>query len=1826
MSRKILLMLAVAMIASIVLITPTTADRPVVTKPPAPDTPEIEHGMGAIFTPPEIMKTFPRLPLDTAKVVGAAQLPTVVDHSAGLPPVGDQGPKGTCVAWGTTYYYRTYQEGVEHGWDLSLPDGSADPDHVFSPAWTFSIGGNLDDDCSGMMTSAAFSIFEERGATTLSVMPNVYSPWYQPTALQEGAAFPYRALAFDLTGYPAYVYQRWLSGYYSPYGWTPPEGDIFSIAVNVPDGFHDPIGTCPNMWVDPAAIATQSSGGGHVIAVIGYSDTITFTGGISPTAVYTGGFQIINSWGADYGCDGKVWFPYDAWDATLGDGSYFVREQWGMINLANYSISGQVTDGGVGLEGVEVRLNNNPYLATTTDADGNYTLTPGYGDYTITVKPLMEGYTFDPVVASLEAVEADTTGVDFVAMTAAPDLASSTKTVDHPVLPNTTPPEFTVSVESTGAGTSFSLEDPIPADTTYVANSAQAAWGTVHAEGDLMAWEALPSTLNTERYGLSAEVGQDSGGTYYVYAIGGHDTTTDQTLDTVERAAINPDGSLGAWEVMSDTLNTPRAFFDTAVLDIGGTDYIYVVGGGQGYTATLESVPGLHTDLDTVERAPVNADGTVGPWETLAATLVVTRSELSVVSDGNYMWAIGGTNWDPDIYPDRHGGDNPLQSVEYAAVNPDGTLGAWTTTTDLRETRNTADAVIVSDGTISYIELVGGRTGGNVDRAYGERAAINPDGTLGSWSISERLHWGRYGPKVVAVDDYLYAVGGRDHGGPLGEVERTKVDADGTLFGWQLSPGMMTTPRSDFGLVAHDGRIYAIGGRVSELYCVCYYDVGSGCGYAIDSVEVAEPVEPGTVWWDGELGEADGLALTLSVMPQVNGTLLPPGSIFVNTAEIEDSEATVTSVSQSVEIMDVDMARAEKVAYPDKVKVGETLAFTITLPNDGGWSEVSVADALPAGLEYVYGSAQTSSGVVGTPGEVWEWTESDYGPLYNRVYFDLVAPGNGFVYAVGPWYDTEYAPINPDGSLGDWQFATDMSTDRMGVSAVAPGNGYIYAVGGGPDGTDSLATTERAEILPDGSLGEWEVLESTLVYPRSWHNVVAPGNGYLYALSGYEAHQTTSYTSTEYCEIYPDGTLGPWQELEATVNHTRDMAGAVAYNGYIYIAGGEDWNLGSDATIEYAQINEDGTLGDFVVSPNEMNNVRDTFGFVESDGILYAIGGRQWGTVDGPDQDTVESSEILPDGSVGPWTVNHGRLPVGLGFASAEASDGFIYVVDHWSAYYTEILDSLMWEGEVDYQGEVVLTFEAELVDVAETGTMINTATIEYNMGTLDRSASFMAVVEHKVYLPLLFKSYNPIPITVLHTNDEHGWLQPFVAYGSPVTEGGAASLMGRFTQIEGYSPDADGFLLLSAGDNWTGPSISTWFEGEPVVEVMNAMGYDVSVIGNHEFDFGREALNERIAEADFPFLSANIYYTGTTTLADFVTPYVIEEVSGVKVGIVGLTTTETPVTTHPKNITDLCFGDYEEALRREVPKMRAKGAELIIVESHVCSENLVPLAEAVSDLDIALMEGGHCHDTFMGQVGDTLIVETHWAMRAYGKTVLYVDAVTHDVVDSTQQIIFNQYVTEEGNPVTPDPEVQAIVDYWQAETDEAMGEVIGYTEDGIARQSWEQANYVTDSWLWAYPEGDFAMTNWGGFRADIAAGDITVGDIVGVLPFDNVIVDCAITGAQLVENLEACHAAVGGFAYTYHEDDGQTVVDSVTLLADGSPLDMAATYHVLVNDFMYLGGDGYLFYQQDPNAYDTSIQWRQPVIDWTEAQNTSATNPIDALIDDQPRAEEVTP
>ncbi|MFZ0543842.1 MAG: 5'-nucleotidase C-terminal domain-containing protein, partial [Candidatus Promineifilaceae bacterium] len=148
----------------------------------------------------------------------------------------------------------------------------------------------------------------------------------------------------------------------------------------------------------------------------------------------------------------------------------------------------------------------------------------------------------------------------------------------------------------------------------------------------------------------------------------------------------------------------------------------------------------------------------------------------------------------------------------------------------------------------------------------------------------------------------------------------------------------------------------------------------------------------------------------------------------------------------------------------------------------------------------------------------------------------------------------------------------------------------------------------------------------------------------------------------------------------------------------------------------------------------------------------------------------------------------------------------------------------------------------------------------------------------------------------------------------------------------------------------------------------------------------------------------------------------------------------------------------------------------------------------------------------------------------------------------------------------------------------------------------------ITESWLANYP-ADVAVTNLGGIRAAIPPGDITLGDIIGVMPFNNVLVELQMTGAQLETLLNLGGLAVGGVyrsgALWYLTATDEKVVRS-------------ESYLVLVNDFMYAGGDDFDFLAVfDPEGYNTAIDWRQPVIDWITAQNSTPDKPIDAAISD---------
>jgi len=473
--------------------------------------------------------------------------------------------------------------------------------------------------------------------------------------------------------------------------------------------------------------------------------------------------------------------------------------------------------------------------------------------------------------------------------------------------------------------------------------------------------------------------------------------------------------------------------------------------------------------------------------------------------------------------------------------------------------------------------------------------------------------------------------------------------------------------------------------------------------------------------------------------------------------------------------------------------------------------------------------------------------------------------------------------------------------------------------------------------------------------------------------------------------------------------------------------------------------------------------------------------------------------------------------------------------------------------------------------------------------------------------------------ITIFYTSDEHGYLEP-IEKGSD-TLGGAANLLTTLRQ-RGYDPgrgspsDSNDTLLLSGGDMWTGPAVSTWFQGASAVQVFDQMGYDAAVVGNHDFDFGQEVLLANGDAAEFPFLTANVTLADTGDPPGFAQPYVIREVNGVQVAIVGLTTIHTPQIVMPAHVKGLAFGEYADALRRVVPQARAEGAELVVVIAHACPSALRALAPVAAELSIPFIGGGHCHTLEDLEQSGVHIVGpgAHW--QAFAQVDIAFDMATGEMVGTQAELVTVKYATTAGNPVTPDAGVEQVVAEWKAQVDDVLGEVIGYTESGVERD-WPLYNLVVDAWLWYYPEADLAINNLGGYREAIPPGEITRADVVAVLPFDNTLVDVQLTGQQVMDNLLCCGGTVAGL--TYHRAGARIIAE----LTDGDPLDPEATYHVLVNNFTYTGGDDYLFATHDPDGYDTGIHWREPVIEWILAQQTSSERPLETLLDDTKRGME---
>ncbi len=474
-----------------------------------------------------------------------------------------------------------------------------------------------------------------------------------------------------------------------------------------------------------------------------------------------------------------------------------------------------------------------------------------------------------------------------------------------------------------------------------------------------------------------------------------------------------------------------------------------------------------------------------------------------------------------------------------------------------------------------------------------------------------------------------------------------------------------------------------------------------------------------------------------------------------------------------------------------------------------------------------------------------------------------------------------------------------------------------------------------------------------------------------------------------------------------------------------------------------------------------------------------------------------------------------------------------------------------------------------------------------------------------------------PVTLVIMHTNDIHGHLTPHIYKNISTTRlvGGMANIASMVGEIRRAHPEAT--LLLDAGDIAQGTPVSNIFRGIPVVEVMNRMKYDAVVLGNHEFDWGMEPLEKMIRSARFPVLSANVLTRdrasqGRRSLINGVKPYIIKDVAGISVGILGITTVTTPHITSRDKVAGLVFRSAISTAREYVPRMKQEGAEIIVVLSHQGYSADLKLAGEVPEIDVVV--GGHGHSIIKtpGKAGNALVVQAGSYGRYLGKLTLKVNPATGKVIHdrSTYELI-----TVFDDKHEPDRETAEIIEKYESKIREKMSRQINTSPVDLTRsrgKSWSDSmlgNAICDSYLKA-TGAQVSIYNPGGIRSDIYRGPVNLEHIYKTLPFDDQLITMDIPGQGIMKVLE--HGAryrgspqVGGITYEvdYRRPRGNRVAN---VKIGGVPLNPRDTYTLTTVDFLYNGGDRFKFpgavnIRRGPYSRDVFIDYFKEVKDFNQ-------------------------
>lgn len=466
--------------------------------------------------------------------------------------------------------------------------------------------------------------------------------------------------------------------------------------------------------------------------------------------------------------------------------------------------------------------------------------------------------------------------------------------------------------------------------------------------------------------------------------------------------------------------------------------------------------------------------------------------------------------------------------------------------------------------------------------------------------------------------------------------------------------------------------------------------------------------------------------------------------------------------------------------------------------------------------------------------------------------------------------------------------------------------------------------------------------------------------------------------------------------------------------------------------------------------------------------------------------------------------------------------------------------------------------------------------------------------------------------LTILHTNDFHARFEPISKYDSPCSAedndagdcfGGTARLV---TAIADARARSNNSILVDGGDQFQGTLFYTYYKGKMAAEFMNQLGYTAMTIGNHEFDDGPEVLAGFIDAVEFPVLSSNVDVTNEPLLSDIVMKSTLIEQGGEKIGLIGATAEDTDELASPgENVSML---EVIPSVQAEVDKLTAEGINKIIVLTHIGFHSDLKLAEAVDGIDVIV--GGHTN-TYLSNtsedakgpyptmVGDTAVITAY----AYGKFLGELNVTFDDEGKVTEAvgepIIMSGEVVEDEGTKARIAELAVPLDEIRNKVVAESAEPIDGERGNCRLRECQMGNLVADAMLARVKDQGIqvALANGGGLRASIDAGEVTMGEILTVLPFQNTLATFQVTGETLLAALENGVSEVGedpagrfpqvaGMTYTYDPaaEVGARVSD---VMIDGAPLDLAAVYGVVSNNYVRTGGDGYDMFVDAMNPYD---------------------------------------